>query len=610
MTESDFIMPEVAATLPGLFGERVRRTPDRIAYKHYDYAANAWVDTQWRDMEREIGRWQAALSRAGLHAGDRVAMMLRNGREWVLFDQAAMGLGLVTVPLYTDDRAENAAYILKNAGVKLLLVEGRHQWQDLLATTDGLPTVEYILCLDPVTAEEHPGEPRLVNLHDWMPGGECPVERANVSPDTLATIVYTSGTTGYPKGVMLSHRNILANAYHSLRSVDLRGGSETFLSFLPLSHTLERTVGCYLAIMAGGTVAFSRSVKQLPEDLVQIRPTVLVSVPRIYEKVYARITERVGHQAAWRRGLFRLTLFVGWRRYLCRQGLAHRSPWLAIWPVLSRLVAREITGRFGGRVRFAICGGAALQPDINRFFLSIGLPLLQGYGLTEASPVISVNTLGYNRLGSIGRPLPGVQVRIADTGELQTRSDCVMLGYWENPEATREAFTVDGWLRTGDMAKMDEEGFFYITGRLKDIIVLSNGEKAPPVDMENAIILDPLFEQAIVLGEARPYLVAIVVLNTELWRELAAEYRVNAADKTVLRREDIKKRLVARLGENLRQFPGYAQIRQVHFLLEPWTVEEGLMTPTLKLKRNRILEKYAPEVEKLYGPAGAVNGRS
>lgn len=180
-----------------------------------------------------------------------------------------------------------------------------------------------------------------------------------------------------------------------------------------------------------------------------------------------------------------------------------------------------------------------------------------------------------------------------------------MLGYWENPEATREAFTDDGWLRTGDMAKMDGEGFFYITGRLKDIIVLSNGEKAPPVDMENAIILDPLFEQAIVVGEARPYLAAIVVLNAELWQELATEYRVNPADKAALAREDIKKRLVERLGENLKQFPGYAQIRQVHFLLEPWTVEEGLLTPTLKLKRNKILEKYAAEVEKLYESAGS-----
>lgn len=610
MIESDFITPEQAVTLPGLFGERVRRTPDRTAYKHYDSEAGAWVDTRWRDMEREIGRWQAALSRAGLSVGDRVAMMLRNSREWVLFDQASMGLGLVTVPLYTDDRAESAAYILKNAGVKLLLVEGRHQWQGLLETADGLPTVEHILCLDPVTPEEHPGETRLVNLGDWMPGGECPVERMEISPDTLATIVYTSGTTGYPKGVMLSHRNILANASHALGSVDLHGKSEIFLSFLPLSHTLERTIGCYLAVMVGGTVAFNRSVKQLPDDLIQIRPTVLISVPRIYEKVYARIIENVEHQAVWRRGLLRLTLFVGWRRYLRRQGLARWSPWPAAWPVLSRLVAGKITGRLGGRIRFAICGGAALQPDINRFFLSVGLPLLQGYGLTEASPVVSVNTPRHNRLGSIGRPLPGVQLRIADTGELQTRSDCVMMGYWENPEATREAFTEDGWLRTGDMAKMDEEGFFYITGRLKDIIVLSNGEKAPPVDMENAIILDPLFEQAIVLGEARPYLTAIVVLNAQLWQELAAEYRVNPADKVALEREDIKKRLVERLGENLKQFPGYAQIRQVHFLLEPWTVEEGLMTPTLKLKRNKILEKYAADVEKLYGSADRVHKRS
>lgn len=607
MIESDFITPEQAATVPGLFRERVRRTPDRIAYKHYDFAARAWVNTRWRDMEREIGRWQVVLSRAGLRPGDRVAMMLRNSREWVLFDQAAMGLGLVTVPLYMDDRAENAAYILKNAGVTLLLVEGGYQWRGLLETVDGLPTVKHILCLNPMVPDEHPGDARLVNVREWMPDSESPVERLEVSPDALATIVYTSGTTGYPKGVMLSHRNILANVYYSLRSVDLNGESETFLSFLPLSHTLERTIGYYLALMVGGTVAFNRSIKQLPEDLTQIRPTVLISVPRIYEKLYMRIVENVSHQAVWRRGLFRLTLFVGWRRYQRRQGLALWSPWLVIWPVLSRLVADKVIARLGGRLRFAICGGAALQPDLNRFFLSIGLPLLQGYGLTEASPVISVNTLGHNRLGSIGHPLAGVQVRIAETGELQTRSDCVMLGYWDNAEATREAFTEDGWLRTGDMAKMDKDGFLYITGRLKDIIVLSNGEKAPPVDMENAIILDPLFEQAMVLGEAKPYLAALVVLNLESWQALAAEYRVDPANKATLGREEIKTRLLVRLGENLKQFPGYAQIRKVHFVLEPWTVEEGLLTPTLKIKRNKILEKYATEVEKLYGPVNAAD---
>lgn len=600
MIESDFITPEQSVTLPGLFRERVRRTPDRIAYKHYDPTGRAWVDTRWRDMEREIGRWQDALSRAGLRPGDRVAMMVRNSREWVLFDQAAMGLGLVTVPLYTDDRAENAAYILKNAGVKLLLVESKSQWQGLLETVDRLPTVEHILCLSPIAHEERPRDVRLVNLQEWMPAGDSPLRRVEVSPDTLATIVYTSGTTGNPKGVMLSHLNILTNAYYSLRSVDLNKESETFLSFLPLSHTLERTIGYYLALMVGGTVAFNRSIKQLPEDLIQVRPTVLISVPRIYEKVYTRVVENVAHQALWKQVLFRLTLFVGWRRHRYRQGLASWSPLLAIWPVLSKLVASKIIDRLGGRIRFAICGGAALQPDINRFFLSMGLPLLEGYGLTEASPVISVNTLSHNRLGSIGRPLSGVQTRIVESGELQTRSDCVMLGYWDNPEATKAAFTEDGWLRTGDMAKMDDEGFLYITGRLKDIIVLSNGEKAPPVDMENAITLDPLFEQAMVLGEGKPYLAAVVVLSTEAWQELAAEYGVNSTDNTALEREDIRTRLLERLGESLKQFPGYAQIRLVHFVLEPWTVEEGLLTPTLKIKRNKIMEKYAKEIEKLY----------
>ncbi|HEX7025817.1 MAG TPA: AMP-binding protein, partial [Gammaproteobacteria bacterium] len=376
MTESDFITSERAVTLPGLFRERVRRTPDRVAYKHFDSAGQTWVDSSWREMESEIGRWQSALSRTGLRPGDRVAMMLPNSREWVLFDQAAMGLGFVTVPLYTDDRAENAAYILQNAGARLVLVEGKHQWQALLETDRGLPTVEHILTLAPVADGERAVDSRVQSLHEWLPEDVAPARRVDVSPDTLATIVYTSGTTGHPKGVMLSHKNILSNASYALKSVDLRKEAETFLSFLPLSHTLERTIGYYLAIMVGGTVAFNRSVKQLPEDLMHIRPTVLISVPRIYERVYTRVMESVPNQSALRRVLFRLTLQTGWRRCLHRQGQASWSPWLVLWPALSRLVASKIIGRLGGRIRFAICGGAALQPDINRFFVSMGLPLL------------------------------------------------------------------------------------------------------------------------------------------------------------------------------------------------------------------------------------------
>ena len=600
MAEIEFITPEQAVSLPGLYRERVKRTPHALAYKHYDAASQSWIDTTWQEMGKEIGHWQGALLRAGLERGDRVALMLPNSREWVLFDQAAMGLGLVTVPLYISDRAENAAFILRDAGVKVLIVEGKSQWQELLAASDGLPTVEHILCLNSVAADDLPNDKRLVNMRDWLFGCENDWLVAEFDGDELATIVYTSGTTGNPKGVMLSHGNILSNAYFSSQMVDLNPKGEMFLSFLPLSHSFERTIGYYLAVIANVTVAFNRSIQQLPDDLLAIRPTAFISVPRIYERVYGKIMESVAKQSGWRRALFSLAQHVGWRRFCFQHGLASWSPLLVLWPLLYRLVGRKIIDRLGGRVHLAICGGAALQPDINKLFTSMGLPLLQGYGLTEASPVISVNNLEHNRPNSIGRPLMGVDVRIVDNGELQTRSACVMQGYWQNEEATKTAFTEDGWLRTGDMATIDEDGYLYITGRLKEIIVLSNGEKVPPSDMENAINLDPLFEQVVILGENKPCLSALVVLNKEVWQDIASEYHIDADDEEVLGRHDINNRLLERVAAHLKNFPGYAQIRLLYAVLEPWTIEDGLLTPTLKVKRKKVIEKYKTIIDDLY----------
>jgi long-chain acyl-CoA synthetase len=370
-----------------------------------------------------------------------------------------------------------------------------------------------------------------------------------------------------------------------------------------LSHTLERTIGYYMAMMIGATVAFNRSVKELPDDLLAIKPTILISVPRIYERVYGRILEKVQTQSPLKRALFALTQYVGWQRFrrLQRQIVWH--PALLLWPLLNRLVASKIMQRLGGRMKIAVCGGAPLAADIGRFFISMGLMLLQGYGLTEASPVVSVNRCRRNRPTSIGLPLPGIEVRIAADGELQTRSPCVMRGYWNNEKATREAFTDDGWLRSGDKARRDEEGFIYITGRLKEIIVLSTGEKVPPADMEMAIAMDPLFEQVMIIGEDKPFLAALAVLKPEALKSLGI-----SDDPAALQSKQLRAQVLEHIAARLQQFPGYAQVHAVHILLEPWTVENGLLTPTLKLKRPKLLERFAKEIDALY-QNGKGNGR-
>lgn len=597
--QSDLIRPEEAGNLSGLFHERVRRTPDRVAYTHYDAGSQRWVDTTWREMALEVGRWQAAMRREGLQPGDRVAVMLRNSREWVVLDQAALGLGLVTVPLYTDDRPDNVAHIVKETQARLLVVNGRRQWRRLQEVETGFDSLKRIVSLANIEIEDGARDRHLESFAEWSFGCHGEPQRADAGPETLASIVYTSGTAGRPKGVMLTHGNLLANAW-AVCAVEPLYEDDVFLSFLPLSHTLERTGGYYFPMFYGARVAYARSVQQLGEDLRSVQPTVLISVPRVYERLHARIAKGLARKSALTRRLYELTLEVGARRYTRSLGQTGWRPSLWSWPLLDRLVAAKIRTQLGGRLRFAVCGGAALSPKLAREFSALGIPVLQGYGLTEASPVVSVNRPADNRFDSIGAPLDGVEVRIGADSELEVRGPNVMQGYWRDEAATRATLSEDGWLRTGDQVRQDEANRLYITGRIKDIIVLNNGEKVPPSEMETAIGLDELFDQVVVAGEGRPYLCALVVLNAEAWPAYAAAWDVDPADPASLRDRFVERRLQERIGRALHDFPGYAQIRRVAAQLEPWTVEAGLMTPTQKLKRVRILKLHAADLDRLY----------
>jgi long-chain acyl-CoA synthetase len=594
---TDVITPDVAMTLDGLFGERARRTPDAVAYTEHDEEAGVWRDRTWAQMERLIARWQGALQREPLSPGDRIAIMLRNSSTWVALDQAAMGLGLVVVPLYTQDRPDNVAYIIENCGAKLLLFEKPEQWAAFADVAQQLATLVRILYLKPTHSRFD--DPRLMSVATWLADHGGPVEHITRDGTRLASIVYTSGTTGRPKGVMLSHNNMLSNAFNTLQIFDV-GPRDTFLSFLPLSHTLERTAGYYLTVMAGARVAYARSIPQLSEDLSIIRPTVLISVPRIYERVYAAIKTKLGEGSPLPRKLFELAVNVGWARFEHHQGRGPYKLSFVLWPILSRLVAAKVLRRLGGRLRAAVSGGAALPYDVARVFIGLGLPVLQGYGMTETSPVVSSNTFDNNIPASIGPPIPGVQIKIADNGALLVKGPNVMQGYWANPEATKAMFTEDGWLNTGDTARVDDAGRLYITGRLKEIIVLSNGEKVPPVDMEAAISRDPFFEQVMVVGEGKPYLSILVVPNKDLWTKLAAEHGLDPASALSARTQQAEQLVLERINAQIKQFPGYAQIRRVAVVTAPWTVDNGMLTPTLKLKRAKVLEQHRTDYDKLY----------
>jgi long-chain acyl-CoA synthetase len=398
---------------------------------------------------------------------------------------------------------------------------------------------------------------------------------------------------------MLTHENLLWNAFYASHCADF-GPHEVFLSFLPLSHTLERTGGYYLPMLLGSEVAYARSIAQLAQDLQTIRPTVLISVPRIYERVYGRIQDGLAKKGLLARVLFGLAVRVGWRRFEREQGRAMWHPELLLWPLLHKLVAGNVTEKLGGRLRLAISGGAALSPEIAQVFIGLGVPIYQGYGLTETGPVVCVNRPDSNVPASIGQPMPGVEVKIGDNDELLTRSRCVMRGYWKDEAATRAMIDAEGWLHSGDQATVDARGHYAIVGRIKDIIVLNNGEKVPPTEMESAILLDPLFDQVMVVGEGKPFLAALTVLNEEHWQAFAASLHVDPRQPGALRDPRVVKALTQRVAHHLKHFPGYAQIRRLHLELKPWTVDEGLLTPTLKVRRNQVLDRYRAVVEAMY----------
>ncbi|MCU7848634.1 MAG: long-chain fatty acid--CoA ligase [Candidatus Thiodiazotropha sp. (ex Lucinoma kastoroae)] len=596
----DLIPLEQAGTLDGLFFQRVRRTPDTVAYRHYHRHNKQWYELSWADMERQVSRWRQAMSGEDLEEGDRVAILLRNSPEWVMFDQAALSLGLAVVPLYTDDRADAIAYILRDAAVKLLLVQDTGRWNRMADAVEDLPQLERVVVLE-TEKQPSPREDDLVReAKTWLPARGEPLKKRRADPNSLASIVYTSGTTGRPKGVMLSHKNMLSIAHGSLTVVDCYQ-QDRFLSFLPLSHTLERTGGYYLPMMAGSSVSFARSIPQLAEDLQKIRPTAIIAVPRIFERVYARVQDQLKNKPAFARMLFKLALKVGFKEFEYRMGRQRWFPALLIHPLLHKLVSSKILEKLGGRLRVAVSGGAAISPEIARVFLGLGLPMLQGYGLTETSPVISVNPMNNIKPESVGVPLRGVSVKIGEDDELLVKTPGMMLGYWNNHAATAEIIDPQGWLHTGDQARIDEEGHIHITGRIKDILVLSNGEKIPPSDMEMAIALDPLVEQVMVVGEGKPYLGALVVLNPDLWSSFAEEFDLDPSQQASLDDERLQNAVLKRIRMALRDFPGYAKIRRIGLLLEPWTIDNGLMTPTMKIKRPKVLENCKKMVESLYG---------
>lgn len=585
-------------TLPRMLRRRIEETPGKPAYRWFDEQADRWQGLNWSEVGVLVARWQRALIDEGLVRGNRVGILLPNGLDWVACDQAALTLGLVVVPLYLTDSPANWCYQLDHAGIRLFVIDQHDQWLRLAEQRARLTDLQRIVIVnDPGSTSGDDG--RLIALRDWLPTATGPVAQLSLSADDLATIIYTSGTTGRPKGVMLTHRSMLAAVESVLKVVPVYA-DDIFLSYLPLAHVFERIMGYYLPIVVGAEVAFARSVETLRGDLQMVRPSVLLGVPRIYERIYAAVHQKFGRYriTQW---LLVLAERMGWQAFEADQGRGPRPTlWQrALWPLLRTLIATPVLMRFGGRIRVLVSGGAHLSERVGRFMVSLGFPLLEGYGLTESAAPVTGNVFHDNVIGTVGKPLPGVELRIAENGELVVRAASVMTGYWRDPERTRAALTDDGWLHTGDLAEW-QDGRIVIRGRLKELLVTSTGENIAPTPIEAAMAIDPLIDQALVVGDGRPYLAAIIVLNGDAWHPLARQLGLQPDDTLALEAAAAKEAVLSNLAKHLVAFPHYAQIRAVHLTLAPWTVENGFLTTTQKVKRHAIEAHFTNDIKNLY----------
>lgn len=593
-------------TLPQMLEHTLATKPDKEGYRYYDYEQEKWASVTWREFGERVMRWRKAFAAMNLKRGDRVAMLLINSLDALTFDQAALANALVPVPLHAIDTPESAAYIMSDSGCRFLVTTTKARWNAIFHSDTPVPTLEQVV----FTTEEEEGQSNAAQycgVKKWLDrGNNISVDDLPQGPgeEDLAAIVYTSGTTGRPKGVMLTHRAVLSNVQDIAKEMPL-DDEDLFLSYLPLSHTFERTATYYNCVAHGATLVFSRGPMQLAEDFKDIHPTVMCSVPRILEQFYAKIQSKyaiAGHSA---QVMTERVVAAGWRDFCRANDLPLEADGLPEMDAIIKSlyfdqVAQPVRELFGPRFKYIVSGGAALNGMVAKFFCALGLNIRQAYGLTEYSPVISMNGMTGNHPATVGMPLARCQVRAGDNEELQVYGPSMMKGYWNLPKETAETFTEDGWLRTGDQVDLSDGGRVKIKGRIKEIIVTSTGEKICPVDIEFAIQEDHLFEQVMVVGEGRPYITALVVVNDMLFRLLCQEVGITPDSPALNRCRDLRAKIVKRVRQAAKHFPQYGVPRNVYILRKHWTAEDGLLTPTMKLRRRQIAERFANEIEELY----------
>ncbi len=587
-------------SVPRCFLDAVDRYVNPRAQMHH--GPSGWQAVSAKEMLRRIAGLAKALAELGVRPDDRVGIFAPNCPEWHVADFSIQGIGAVTVPVYFHESAERLTYILRDSGARVAITAGAGQAQELAKCRKDLPQLERMICA-------RPSEPLPAGILEYerliAAASEAEIAKyrrraADVASDQLATIIYTSGTTGEPKGVMLSHANLTSNATDFAGDFDL-SSSDVALSMLPLAHVYERTID-YGNFFHGVTVAYVEQLETVAQALLEVRPTMTAAVPRFYEKIYANIIE-TGHRAGGaREKIFNWALRVAaaaapWRAYGKRVPPGVRLQ----WHLADSLVYSRIRKGVGGRIRIFSAGGAPLAPELAEFFWSVNLPVYQGYGLTETSPVVSANSPRANRVGTVGRPIPHVEVKIAEDGEILVKGPCVMQGYYHKPDETREVFTADGWFRTGDIGRLDDDGFLIITDRKKELLKTAGGKFVAPAPIENLLKASPYISNAMVVGDRKKFVSVLIVPNfatiegaaRKAGREFASA-RQMSGDPWV---RDLLTVELERLTAPLAQ---YEKPKRFAVVEQDFTYASGQLTYTLKLKRRVIEEQYRDVIERMY----------
>lgn len=587
------------------FLETAERVPEHTALMHK--VADRYTGTTFRQLRLIVDEVAAGLAQRGVKPGDRVGIYSYNRPEWVIADLAIIKLGAEVVPFYHTLPAESVRYILRDAAVSHLVVETPELFATVVGVMEDAPGLKDIITLFRQHTESRSGK-ELLSFESLRQAGARGLisnpalgKAHSPEPDDTATVVYTSGTTGEPKGAMLSHRNILSNVEAAIARFGI-SEHDTLVSFLPLCHMFERTCGYYTMLLAGAAIAYAESLQTIVQDVKKVKPTLLIVVPRVLEKAYNTVVEKVLTGPPLPRRLMLATL----RTYSRTARLRGKGQ---AWPfglrfrhwLFGRLVVRKLKNLAGGRVRLIVSGGAPLDRRLARLFRNLEFNLLEGYGLTETSPAVCTAMPGEDRVGTVGKPFPGVEVRIAADGEILVRGPNVMKGYLNKPEETAQVIDKDGWFHTGDLGRFDDAGNLVITGRIKEIIVNSYGKNIAPVPVEQALAGSQYVEQAMVIGDRRPYLSALIVPSRLALEEYARTNRLASEDfDHLLKRPEIIALYKTEIEQSLSKFANYEQVRAFRLISEPFTVENGLLTPSLKMRRPKVQLAYRKDIDRMY----------